>query len=589
MPHYLNSFKARHQKITETDRLDKKLIELSALFEISQTLNSSLNLKSILDTILLVPMGRMMISRGIVLFEESPYDYKIVSLKGLPYSLLNKKIRINNPPQYPVLLDVESEKENWAEVLHDYKIQLLIPLISNKDFRGLFGLGPKLTKEEFLQDEIEFLSSLANIAVQALENARNYEKLNRVNRELDQKIQELNTLFEIGKELNRIFDQQDILKQVSYSLMGQLLINQFFVTLREEDQLKIIYKKGSSFNEEKIRHFEQRCDSLPEIPTPLKLEPDDEKFHFCYELGIRLIVPLIIQEKNEGYIFIGSKMNRQDFTKSEMDFLATLGNMTIISLENAHLFQETLEKKRLEEELNMARSIQEKLLPATMPKLEGYNIHGLNLPSKQVGGDYYDIIRLNENECLFTIADVSGKGMPASLLMSNLQAALQTLATERYSLSQITGKLNNLIYANTSIDKFITFFIMKLHLPSGKYEFVNAGHNPPYHFQQNGQYKTLDDGGIILGMMPDVAYETGLGQMSLNDGIIMFTDGVTEAMDTEEREFEEKRLIRFLEENFQRFRSEELNRHLIDRLEEFTGGTLTKTDDVTILTLKRER
>ncbi len=588
MPHYLNSFKARHDKIIETNRLDKKLIELSALFEISQTLNSSLNLKSVLDTILLVPMGRMMISRGIVLFEENNYDYKIVSLKGLPFSLLNKTIHINNPPQHPVLLDREKQIEDWAGILQEYKIELLIPLISNKDFRGLFGLGPKLTKEEILQDEIEFLSSLANIAVQALENARNYEKLNLVNRELDQKIQELNTLFEIGKELNRIFDQQDILKQVSYSLMGQLLINQFFVALKEEDELKIIYKKGSQFSEEKLSHFAERCAFLPEVPKPVKLEPEDEHFKFCYELGIRLIVPLVIQERNEGYIFIGNKMNQQDFSASEMDFLATLGNMTIISLENARLFQETLEKKRLEEELNMARSIQEKLLPATMPDIKGYDIHGLNLPSKQVGGDYFDIIPLNENECLFTIADVSGKGMPASLLMSNLQAALQMLATEQYSLSQITGKLNNLIYTNTSIDKFITFFIFKLHLPSGKYEFVNAGHNPPYHFRQDGQYRTLDDGGIILGMMPDVFYETGSGQMSLNDGIIMFTDGVTEAMNAEEREFEEKRLIHFLKENFQRFRSAEINQRLIDQLEEFTAGTLTESDDVTILTLKRE-
>lgn len=589
MPHYLNSFKARHNGITQTDRLDRKLIELSALFEISQTLNSSLNLKSVLDTILLVPMGRMMISRGIVLFEESKYDYKIVSVKGLPLSLIDKTIHINNPPQHPMMLDTQNQKDDWVRVLQEYKIGLLIPLISNKNFRGLFGLGQKLTKEEFLQDEIEFLSSLANIAVQSLENARNYEELNRVNRHLDQKIQELNTLFEIGKELNHIFDQQDILKQVSYSLMGQLLINQFFVALKEEGRLKIIYRKGARFDEEKLSHFTEWCDSLPEVPKPVKLEPDNESFRSCYELGIRLIVPLSIQEKNEGYIFIGNKMNRQDFSVSEMDFLATLGNMIIISLENARLFQETLEKKRLEEELNMARNIQEKLLPAIMPDIKGYDVHGLNLPSKQVGGDYFDIIPLNENECLFTIADVSGKGMPASLLMSNLQAALQTLATEQYSLSQITGKLNNLIFTNTSIDKFITFFILKLHLPSGKYEFVNAGHNPPYHFRQDGQYKTLDDGGIILGMMPDVIYETGSGQMRLNDGIIMFTDGVTEAMDAEEREFEEKRLIHFLKKNFQIFRSEELNKCLIDQLEKFTGGTLTKSDDVTILTLKRER
>ncbi len=589
MPHYLNSFKARHGEIAENDRLDKKLIELSALFEISQTLNSSLNLKSILDTILLVPMGRMMISRGVVLFEEERYEYNIASAKGLPLSIIGKKIHINNPPQHPVLLQSYKNDDEWARILREYKIELLIPLISNKDFRGLFGLGPKLTKEEFVQDEIEFLSSLANIAVQALENARNYEELNRVNRELDKKIQELNTLFEIGKELNRIFDKEEILKQVSYSLMGQLLVNRFFVMLREEDQLHIIFKKGSVFAEDKLESFMRQCAALEGLSAPVKIEEDDARYGFCYEAGIRVIVPLVMQDKNEGYIFIGPKMNQQDFTQSEMDFLATFGNMTIISLENARLFQETLEKKRLEEELNMARGIQEKLLPAAMPEIPGYDIHGLNLPSKQVGGDYFDIIVTGDEECIFTIADVSGKGMPASLLMSNLQAALHTLATEQYSLSQITGKLNHLIYKNTSVDKYITFFILKLHLPSGSYEFVNAGHNPPYHFRPDGSYTALYDGGIILGMMPDVTYETGRGRLDAHEGIMLFTDGVTEAMDPNYNEFEEKRLIRFLRENFNDKHSEEINRRLIDQLTRFTEGHLTQSDDITILTLKRER
>lgn len=584
MPHHLDSFKARNEAELQSNELDKRLIELSALFEISQTLNSSLNLKSILDNILLVPMGRMMISKGIIMLQDQPHEYKIENLKGLPFSLIEKQIHISHLPEHPILVSELSSDEDWVEFFTNFKIELLLPLISKREFRGLIGYGTKLNTQSYSDEEIDFLSSLANMAIQSIENAMVFEELNDVNRELDHKIQELNTLFEIGKELNQIFNEDDILKQLSYSLMGQMLVNQFFVAIKVDNKLKIVFKKGSLFSDDNLKKCMHLCEKIPDLQQPVMLVEDD-RFADLYETGIRLIVPMDIQNDNGGFIFLGEKLDKSQFSKTNLDFLTTLANMAMISLENARLFIETIEKQRLEEELNLAKTIQSRLLPSKMPNIPNYDVHGMNMPSRQVGGDYFDIIQLNETEYLFTIADVSGKGMPASLLMSNLQAGLQTLSIENYPLSEVTSKLNNLIYKNTSIEKYITFFILRLNISNRSVEYVNAGHNPPYLFAKDGTYRTLEKGGLILGMMSDVEFEMGLDKLNDGECITMFTDGVTEAMDDMDNEFKESRVIEYFQVNYKKSNSEQLNLGLIEALKDFCGDP-TKSDDVTILTIK---
>ncbi len=569
---------------SDKSELNKRLFELSALFEISKTLNSTLNLKSILDNILLVPMGRMMISRGIVLFGDHYDNYTVQNLKGLSETLSEHSIKINDLPSHSVFAEDLAEKEEWAAFFNEHKISLIIPFVSKSGFKGIIGYGKKLVGGSYTNNEVEFLVSISNIAVQAIENAKILEQLSRSNRSLDQKVQELNTLFEIGKELNRIFDREKILKQLSFSLMGQLLINQFQIILKENGALGEIFKQGALFPGDIITIFEDYYNASAPIDKPLEIKEDAAEHEKLYGAGVRVIVPLISKEREYGYLFIGEKLNKMPYTASDLEFLSTIANIAVISLDNARMIEEIIEKKRLEEELNLARNIQSRLLPGKMPHIPGYNVHAVNIASKMVGGDYFDVIPVNNNEYIFAIADVSGKGMPASLLMSNLQAGLQILAQENNPLNEITARLNNLIYQNTSIEKYITFFILKLNIESGVFEYVNAGHNPPYLFHDDNEPQELSKGGLILGMMPDIIYETGSGVLTKNDCLVMFTDGVTECMDKDENEFEEKGLIRFLKENIRRFDSEELNGRLIEELYRFAGDP-TENDDITLLTI----
>jgi len=589
MNEYLNSYRLRNQDKLNVNDLDQKHIELSSLFEFSQTLNSSLDLKTILDNLLYVPMGRLMISKGMVLLANSENSCKIATVKGLPASLINTEFQYNNKPSDTLLITNEIEQNDLPSIFSKFKFKIIIPIKSMNKLKGMMVLGPKLLPGDFSSDEIHFLSSIGNIAAPAIHNAQVFEELNAANYKLDHKIQELNTLFEIGNELNRVFEQAEILKRLSFSLMGQMLINQFFVATKSKNHLTVVYKKGSVFTEKNTKKCVDAWRHLEGITKPLLINDANKTDYsiFC-DFGITVIVPMIVQESVRGYIFLGPKLNKTEFSESDLEFLATLGNIAIISIENARLFQETLEKKRLEEELNVAKSIQARLLPSAMPVIKNYDIHGYNIPSKHVGGDYYDILKLNENEYILTIADVSGKGMPASLLMSNLQAGLHTLHREDYSLAEITNRLNNLIYQNTTIEKYITFFIAKLNLIENKLTYVNAGHNPPYVFNSDSSYVELSKGGIILGMMANVPYQTGEVILKTGSCLTMFTDGVTEAMSPGDIPFDEFRVIEFFQKQTTGLSSEQINMKMIDVLYEFAGDP-TKDDDITILTLQRKK
>jgi len=583
---YLSSFRERHKQELQSAELDKRLLELSALFELSQLLNASLNLKSILDNILLIPMGRMMLSRGVTLLKKDKRQYAFANVKGVGQEWLGRQIMIEQPPSEPILLSENKQNVSWMNTFRNLHLELVLPLIFQNKHKGLIAFSKKLNGQPFSENEIDFLFSLSNIAAQAIENAQMFEQLNQLNRSLDQKIQELNTLFEIGKELNQIFDEPEILKQLSFSLMGQMLVNQFCIALKREDGWKLIYRKGSLFPESTCMQIVQYCEQLATLTTP-QFTDKNPKLAFLNKLNIQLIVPMDSKGQVGGIIFLGPRMDKKPYGQHQLEFLSTLANIAMIALENSRLIKETIEKERLEEELNIAHSIQDRLLPSAFPQVPGFDIHGLNIPSKQVGGDYFDVIPLSNGEIILAIADVSGKGVPASLLMSNLQAGLHMLCEEDYNLAEITFRLNNLVYKNTSLERYITFFILKLDINSGRFQYVNAGHNPPYWFHQSGgNLEELFTGGIILGFLKDAEYEIGQGMLKPNDFLLMFTDGVTECMNTDDEEFTEQRLEAIILKEAPKRTCHDFNTYLVQQLQKFAQGR-AQSDDITLLSVKR--
>jgi sigma-B regulation protein RsbU (phosphoserine phosphatase) len=298
---------------------------------------------------------------------------------------------------------------------------------------------------------------------------------------------------------------------------------------------------------------------------------------------------MLNNEKVENLVCLGSKLNKTKYSESDIEFLESIINLSIISIENTILFQEYLDKQKIEDELRIAREIQVALLPKEIPRIKNYQIAAENIPALQVGGDYYDLIKLSETKLALVIADVSGKGTPASLLMANIQSAVHSflkLYNEvDFDLSDVTHKINELIYENTSPEKFITFFWGILDSEDNSFTYVNAGHNPPFHLS-NGSFNLLEKGGLIIGIMnEEINYETGKIHIDNNDIIVLYTDGINEALNKDKCEFGEEKIKEIIHST----KNEDAKcilESIKDSIESFTKGT-KQYDDITLIVLKK--
>ncbi|MGC0773893.1 MAG: SpoIIE family protein phosphatase [Candidatus Acidiferrum sp.] len=235
-----------------------------------------------------------------------------------------------------------------------------------------------------------------------------------------------------------------------------------------------------------------------------------------------------------------------------------------------------------EKEVAEARSIQEGLLPKVIPQLPGYEIAGAWQPAQNIGGDYYDVLAFEEATLGLCIADVAGKGLPAALLMSNLQAAVRGLASPSLPPDGLCTRLNSLVCHNTGNDRFITFFYAELDGPARILRYSNAGHNAPIVLHRDGSHERLEAGGGVLGVFPHQDFAAGAAQLAPGDRMILFTDGVTEASDRTGEEYGEERLLRLLQDN-RTVAAQSLQEKILASAGEFSGGRWH--DDATLLVL----
>jgi sigma-B regulation protein RsbU (phosphoserine phosphatase) len=237
-------------------------------------------------------------------------------------------------------------------------------------------------------------------------------------------------------------------------------------------------------------------------------------------------------------------------------------------------------------EVAEARSIQQGLLPKSIPQRPGYEISGAWQPAQSVGGDYYDVLEFDDNSLGLCIADVAGKGLPAALLMSNLQAAVRGLASPALAPDGLCSRLNSLVCHNTGADRFITFFYARLDGPARLLHYANAGHNPPILLHADGSHERLQAGGGVLGVFPRHKFASGAAQLSSGDRLILYTDGVTEACDAAGEEFGEVRLLRLLQEH-RTAAASALQTKILAVTGEFSRGHWH--DDATLLVLAVEQ
>ncbi len=266
-----------------------------------------------------------------------------------------------------------------------------------------------------------------------------------------------------------------------------------------------------------------------------------------FNAGITLLVPLATQARLVGLVALPHKPTGEDFDLSEMQLLSIVAGQIALQIENSRLYEEEVAKQKLEEEMAMARTIQSRLLPREIPSLPGVDIQGVNISSRQVSGDYYDMIMRQDGKLGIVIADVSGKGMPASLLASNLQAALRAQCDSGLSPGAILERVNRQLHATTDPMHFATLFLCIFDPATHTLCYSSGGHNAPIVLRRTGQIQLLEKGGLPLGAFEFGSYEEEEIRLEPGDLVFLYTDGLTESKDPEQdNEFGEERLNRFL-------------------------------------------
>jgi serine phosphatase RsbU (regulator of sigma subunit) len=277
-------------------------------------------------------------------------------------------------------------------------------------------------------------------------------------------------------------------------------------------------------------------------------------------------------------------------SEDELGDLATSFNVMAGAVKKGR--EEAMERERLERELETARQIQEKLLPHEMPKLPGFEIAGISLPSQQVGGDYFDFLDMGTGQLGIAIADVSGKGIPAALLMANLQASLHAQVIKKGSVADVASRMNSLLVKSTDTHMFATFFYGILDQIKSTFTSTNAGHNPPFLFRVDGKIKRLEAGGLVLGFLPDQNYTQQTVKIKQGEVVILFTDGITEAAGSSsekisENLFGEERLIKVVRASLTK-PAVEIQAAILQAISDHTAN-VPQFDDITLVIIKRKK
>ncbi len=438
------------------------------------------------------------------------------------------------------------------------KIAVTVPLVDDSYFGIL--IGKRLDKQPYSEFDKIALQMFILLLDHTYQSFINQKREKELNFQLNHRILQLNSLIDTGIEISKL--------QKSKTLLDLTLERATALTNASKGRLKIF--KGEKQISKSIFPKTASGKNLEEKQSKLKTEVTFGEFR--YELT------LFDKESRKGII---------EFDNTDEVLLNAFARQVYTAMENEFLHKEALEKESIQKELSVAGSIQKKLLPEKMPEVKGYDVSGINIPSKEVGGDYYQTMELSDGRLALIIGDVAGKGVPASLLVSTLDACLEAYLDVQIPLSEMAVKINSIIYKASPLDKFITFFISILEPKTGELDIINAGHNPIFLLRKNGKLQKIDAGGVAFGMF-DMGLPFEGEKLKINKGerLLLYTDGIPEAMNHKEEEYSDERLENFFIKN-KPAKAETFINNLVKDVKKHTGDT-PQSDDITALYLIRK-
>ncbi|HKJ82180.1 MAG TPA: GAF domain-containing SpoIIE family protein phosphatase [Ignavibacteriaceae bacterium] len=421
-------------------------------------------------------------------------------------------------------------------------------------------------------------------------------RLQDENHKLRIAVEELSVLNEIATAITSTQTIEKIVDLIVRKCVKHIKVEQGVVMLLDEKDTQnpfhtMIRKQDSTTNLLPFRLDTQLTGWMLMNKAPLLINDfqSDKRFSTVKDVDFPikslLSVPMLLKGKMIGLVTVFNKKSASGFTINDQRLLGIIAAQSAHVVENARLYQNEQALIKLQEEMRLAYDIQVDLLPKEQPKVEGYQIAGRSIPAKDVGGDYFDFIQMDENRLSFCLADITGKGMPAALLMANLQATLRGQILVGKTCKDCVAFSNDLLYYNTAPNKFATLFSGILDNKNHEITYCNAGHNNPILISEDDKIIRPDVGGLIVGIAPSIPYEEATIKLKTNDILVVFSDGITEAMNKEEEEFDEPRLIELIKSNKDKS-SEELIELIFIEVNNFSKGQ-PQSDDMTIVIIKR--
>jgi serine phosphatase RsbU (regulator of sigma subunit)/pSer/pThr/pTyr-binding forkhead associated (FHA) protein len=355
----------------------------------------------------------------------------------------------------------------------------------------------------------------------------------------------------------------------------------------EEGELKVSAARGEGFQISRAvrdRVIAKR-ESLLVRDAMMDKALREQQSIVAQQVRSMIAVPLQTNDKVIGLIYVDQPHMLREFTREDLNLLTVMANVAAIRIENARLVEIETAERAMAQEMEQAAQIQLGLLPKAAPRIRGLEIAGRTAAARVVGGDYYDFIPYADGRIGMIVADVAGKGMPASLIMTGMHARVHVLFEEPGDLGAKITRLNRQTCGNTPENRFITFFMIEVDPSTGQMTYCNAGHNPALLIRKSGEYELLKEGGLILGILPQMAYKAAPAQLNAGDLLVMFTDGVTEAVNTKDEDFGEDRLRELVEKLRDRPVSEIVD--TIHQAVNFYAQGMPQFDDITVVVVRK--
>jgi phosphoserine phosphatase RsbU/P len=516
-------------------RLDASRLE--SLLESAKVLGSSLKIEDQLSHLARTIMGRLLVTRCVIAVGET-----VLISRGAPLA----------PAGAPFPADPGA-----CGLASVHRIGLA------EEPQGWLGLG-RPAGGALGPGERDFLEALLALAATSIANARAHQQVLARN-------QELRALLDLARGIAAAIEPEDIARLLMLTLAGRYALRTHALFTWSEGHSNLVRVRGLT-----------------------QLDPADVRARLgdraepLIEDGLA-VFPIRTGESTSGAVVLGPRATGEAYTPGDLEFIASLVAQAAVALDNAWRFEDTLYRQHLEEELTLAASIQKDLFPSELPVLEHTVSAARNRQAREVGGDYYDALPVGARGAgaphLFTVADISGKGVGASLLMANIQATLRAVLASESALTVVASRTSDLLYASTPGSKYATAIMVQYDPLNGACEYVNGGHNEGVLLRAGGEVELLKATGLPVGLLPKRTFDSARFAMNRGDLLLIYTDGVPEACTRDNEEFGLDRTIECLRE-VRHEAPEVILDHLFSEIDRFAAGA-PQHDDITALVLKR--